>query len=467
MYDPPSRKRIRDRRYGLWDVRAHSEKPVCAVLYDEAEGYGTWAQQLSEDCGSPRRQDGGSFGSRGGHEILGGVGESGLVTNHVLVVDDEPNIRRILQVAFDKVGYKTLTAEDGAHALATLDSEQVDLVLTDVTMPGITGYELLREIKSKRPDLPVVIMTAYGTIPQAIQAIRDGAFEYVTKPFDLDVVKKIVQVALTAPPPAKKQKSKTADSAGPFLAESAAMKEVLELVRQVADSRATVMIGGESGVGKEVVAKALHRLSSRERKPFVAVSCAAIPEGLLEAELFGYEKGAFTGAQGAKAGKFESANEGSLFLDEVGEIPLPIQVKLLRVLQEREVERLGANRPTKIDLRLITATHRNLDEAVAQGLFRLDLLYRLKVVELHIPPLRERLEDIVPLACLFLKRHAEENGRGALRIGPGVEKLLLSYAWPGNVRELENSMERATVLAPPGCEELLPALLPLHLRHAA
>jgi DNA-binding NtrC family response regulator len=401
------------------------------------------------------------------NQILSGVGESRIVSKHLLVVDDEPNIRRILQVAFDKVGYKTLIAEDGAHALAMLQSEPVDVVLTDVTMPGITGYELLREIKSKRPDLPVIIMTAYGTIPQAIQAIRDGAFEYVTKPFDLDVVKKTVQAALAAPAPQKSSRSRSASADPPFLAESAPMKEVLELVRQVAESRATVMIGGESGVGKEVVAKALHRLSGRDRKPFVAVSCAAIPEGLLEAELFGYEKGAFTGAQGAKAGKFESANEGTLFLDEVGEIPLPIQVKLLRVLQEREVERLGANRPTKIDLRLITATHQNLEESVAKGSFRLDLLYRLKVVELYIPPLRDRLEDIMPLAHLFLKRHAEENGRGPLKVGSAVEKLLLSYDWPGNVRELENSMERATVLAPSGAEELLPSLLPPQFKKCA
>jgi two-component system response regulator AtoC len=383
------------------------------------------------------------------------------------VVDDETNIRRILQVAFDKVGYKTFIAEDGAHALELLKTETIDVVLTDVTMPGITGYELLREIKAERPDLPVIIMTAYGTIPQAIQAIRDGAFEYVTKPFDLDVVRKTVQASVTEPKTHKQVRAKSPVGDVPFLAESPAMKEVLELVHQVADSRATVMIGGESGVGKEVVAKAIHKLSNRSRKPFVAVSCAAIPEGLLEAELFGYEKGAFTGAQGAKAGKFESADEGTLFLDEVGEIPQPIQVKLLRVLQEREVERLGANKPSKIDIRLITATHRDLDAAVAAGSFRLDLLYRLKVVELHIPPLRERLEDILPLAHLFLKRHAEENGRGALKVGPATEKLLLSYPWPGNVRELENSMERATVLAPSGAEELSPALLPTQFRKTA
>ncbi len=389
---------------------------------------------------------------------------------HLLVVDDEPNIRRILQVAFDKVGFRTLVAEDAAQALAMLGQEPLDCVLTDVTMPGLNGYELLRELKGIRPELPVVIMTAYGTIPQAVQAIRDGASEYVTKPFDLDVVKRIVQAAVAEVKPAQPGKAARAASATaeePFLAVSPAMREVLSLVRQVADSRATVMLGGESGVGKEVVAKALHKLSGRARKPFVAVSCAAIPETLLEAELFGHEKGAFTGAQGAKAGRFETADGGSLFLDEVGEIPMAVQVKLLRVLQEREFERLGANKPTKVDLRLITATHRDLQDSVAQGTFRLDLLYRLQVIEIQIPPLRERREDIVPLAMNFLERHAADNGRSALKLGPKTEDLLLAYPWPGNVRELENAMERATVLAPSTASELDPSLLPGSFRRAA
>jgi DNA-binding NtrC family response regulator len=303
-----------------------------------------------------------------------------------------------------------------------------------------------------------------------VKAIRDGAFEFVTKPFDLDMVKRIVQAALDETTETSKPRpaaNKQANDGDPFLAVSPAMREVLDLVRQVADSRATVMIGGESGVGKEVIAKALHQLSGRSRKPFLAVSCAAIPETLLEAELFGYEKGAFTGAQGAKAGRFEAAQEGTMFLDEVGEIPMAIQVKLLRVLQEREVERLGANRPTKVDIRLITATHRDLQEAVEQGTFRLDLLYRLKVIEILIPPLRERREDIVPLSELFLKRHGEENNRRPLGITPESRSVLEAYRWPGNVRELENTMERATVLAPAGCDELGLSLLPAHFKKAA
>lgn len=378
----------------------------------------------------------------------------------LLVVDDEPNIRRILEVAFDKAGYKTLVAEDAHQALKCVDSESVDMVLTDVTMPGMSGHDLLREIKGRKPEMPVVIMTAFGTIPQAIQAIRDGAAEYVTKPFDLDGLKKVVASAMSEGAAPKVRKQTAASSDKPFLAESPAMKGVLEMVEQVADSKATVMIGGESGVGKEVVARALHRLSGRTKKPFVAVSCAAIPETLLEAELFGHEKGAFTGAQGAKAGRFEMAHEGTLFLDEVGEIPMSVQVKLLRVLQEREVERLGATKPTKVDVRVVTATHRDLKEMVDAGLFRLDLLYRLQVVELQIPPLRERPEDILPLANLFLEKYGKDNDRSPLVVSEEAMKVMLSYPWPGNVRELENTMERATVLAPPSESNLTPKLLP-------
>jgi two-component system response regulator AtoC len=253
----------------------------------------------------------------------------------ILVVDDELNIRRILQMAFDKVGYQTLVAEDAREAIKLLESEKFDLVITDVTMPGMNGYDLQKQIQQVFPDLPVIIMTAFGTIPQAVAAIRNGAFEYITKPFDLDQLKRIVSAALEGDTPKKRTaKPKVVSSCDPFLAVSPAMKSVLETVRQVADAKATVMIGGESGVGKEVVAKALHTLSSRAKKPFIAVSSAALPESLLESELFGYEKGAFTGAIGSKIGRFEAADSGTLFLDEIGEIPHFVQVKLLRVLQE-------------------------------------------------------------------------------------------------------------------------------------
>lgn len=385
---------------------------------------------------------------------------------HLVLVDDEPNIRRILQVAFERAGYHVSTAEDGNQALSIIKGTPPDCVLTDVTMPGMTGYELLREVKSKA-DTPVVIMTAFGTIPQAVQAIRDGAFEYVTKPFDLDHLKKIVAAAMEHS--SKKPGPAHAASSAPrgFIAESAVMKEVFETVEQVADSRATVLITGESGVGKEVVSKALHTLSSRAKQPFVAVSCAALPETLLESELFGYEKGAFTGAAGAKAGRFELAHNGTLMLDEIGEVPMSVQVKLLRVLQEREFEKLGSSGPTKVDVRLVTATNRELSQAVEEGVFRLDLLYRLQVVELHIPPLRERREDIAPLANLFLAKYCTENGREHLQVSDEVLELLWAYRWPGNVRELENVMERAVVLSSPGDQVLTARLLPPSLRRAA
>jgi DNA-binding NtrC family response regulator len=384
----------------------------------------------------------------------------------VLVVDDEVNIRRILQAALDKAGYHTLVAENGETALGLLKSEPVDCVLTDVTMPGIDGYELQRAVRANWPNVPVVIMTAYGTIPQAVQSIRDGAFEYITKPFDLDAVKKVIKAALKGgegshAPKAVGKATKT------FIADSPQMQEVYRTIQQVADSRATILITGESGTGKEVVARLLHDLSSRSTAPYVALSCAALPETLLESELFGYVKGAFTGADGDKPGRFETANGGTLFLDEIGDVPPPTQVKLLRVLQEREIERLGANRPTPIDVRLVTATNRDLGEAVEDGSFRLDLMYRLKVVEIHLPPLRERKEDVMPLAEHFLAKFSHENGRVLTRVSEESLGVLLSYSWPGNVRELENAMERAVVLA--GREDQLLTLdhLPKHVKSAA
>ncbi|ARU40316.1 two-component system response regulator [Armatimonadetes bacterium Uphvl-Ar1] len=391
----------------------------------------------------------------------------------VLIVDDELNIRRILQASFDKNGWVALTSESGHEALRLLEREHVDCVLTDVTMPGMSGYDLQKEISAIYPDLPVVIMTAFGTIPQAIEAIRHGAFEFVTKPFDLDLVKKIIQNALDGVEPGQKKSSKvkkkvkSGETARAFIAESPAMKEILEMVQQVADSRATVLVTGESGTGKEVVARLIHTYSDRKENPFVAISCAALPETLLESELFGHEKGAFTGADQAKAGRFELADSGTFFLDEVGDIPMPIQIKLLRVLQEREFERLGSTKPTRVDVRLVTATNRDLQEAVDDGSFRLDLLYRLQVVEIMLPPLRDRREDIVPLCEHFLAKYAAENNRKLASVGAEALALLEGYGWPGNVRELENTMERATVMAGPDEMELLPKHLPPKMRSAA
>ena len=389
----------------------------------------------------------------------------------ILVVDDELNIRRILQVALDKHGWHAIIAESGEEALAIIAKDRVDCVLTDVTMPGLSGYELQKALASSHPDIPVVIMTAYGTIPQAVQAIRDGAFEYITKPFDLDAVKKILAAALKGGTGSSKTSTIKRPSHAPhdkaFIAESPAMIEIMKTARQIADSRATVLITGESGTGKEVIAKFLHTHSARSEKPFVAISCAALPETLLESELFGHEKGAFTGADVAKPGRFELADQGSLFLDEIGDVPLPIQIKLLRVLQEREFERLGAVQPTQVDVRLITATNRDLQEAVDEGSFRLDLLYRLQVVEIQLPPLRKRREDIEPLCEHFLSKYSAENNRSLAKVGEDALDILLAYSWPGNVRELENAMERATVMAQSEETTLMPTHLPPKLRSAA
>ncbi len=388
---------------------------------------------------------------------------------HILVVDDEQNIRKILKAAFERANYRVTAAEDGAAALKAIQNDEtIDLVLTDVLMPGMTGVELLAQIRERRDDLPVLIMTAYGTIPQAVEAIRAGASDYITKPFDLDNLKRIVaqftpkRFKRDAKPCATGERATTH-----LIAESPKMKEVLRLVQQVADSRATVLITGESGTGKEVVAKTIHELSSRAENPFVAVSCAALPETLLESELFGYERGAFTGADTSRRGRFEVADTGTLFLDEIGEIPVSIQVKLLRVLQERQIERLGSSVPIDVDVRLIAATNRDLQKAVQEGIFREDLLYRLQVLHIELPPLRERAEDILPLTRHFIAKFAQENGASLEDVDRDVERALQRYHWPGNVRELENVMERAVVLAPKEKSVLTLELLPPSLQTAA
>jgi two-component system response regulator AtoC len=389
----------------------------------------------------------------------------------LLIVDDESNIRRILQVAFEKIGVEVTVAESGEQALKILEEKSFGCVLTDVTMPGISGFELHEKISERWPDTPVVIMTAYGTIPQAVSAIRRGAFEFITKPFDLDSLKKIVLAAMNAETeglrPEQRTKRERKRQPTTFIAESPVMKEIYKTIEQVADARATVLITGESGTGKEVVARLIHDLSPRSSSPFIAASCAAIPESLLESELFGYEKGAFTGAQNSKPGRFELAHEGTLFLDEIGDIPPLIQIKLLRVLQEREFERLGATRPTKVDVRLITATNRNLNLMVEEGQYRLDLLYRLQVVEIHLPPLKERVEDILPIAKHYLTKFAEENSRKTAGFSKSAIKAMETYSWPGNVRELSNVIERAVVLSDKSATELDIEHLPLAFRMAS
>jgi DNA-binding NtrC family response regulator len=386
----------------------------------------------------------------------------------VLIVDDEENIRRVLSMALQKEGYHTITASGGHQALKLLDEARCDVMLSDMVMPDMNGLELLRRAREKQPELLVVMMTAYGTIPAAVEAMRLGAVDFLTKPLEMDVLRKVIRNALRDRERGLKtpsvRKRDAARKTTPFIGNSPAIQQVLTIVERVADTRTTVLITGESGTGKELIARMLHEKSSRAGGPFVAVSCAAIPETLLEVELFGAVKGAYTGADTDRIGKFEAANGGTLFLDEIGDIPPLIQVKLLRVLQEREIERLGSNKPIPVDVRLVAATNRDLEQAVQAGSFRADLFYRLQVVHIHLPPLRERPEDIPLLVEYFIRKYAEENRRAMRAVCPDTLKLLQAYPWPGNVRELENTIESAVVLAPPDATILLPEHLPPHLR---
>jgi DNA-binding NtrC family response regulator len=386
----------------------------------------------------------------------------------VLIVDDEENIRRVLSMALQKEGYHTIAASGGHQALKLLDEARCDVMLSDMVMPDMNGLELLRRAREKQPELLVVMMTAYGTIPAAVEAMRLGAVDFLTKPLEMDVLRKVIRNALRDRERGLKtpsvHKRDAARKTTPFIGNSPAIQQVLTIVERVADTRTTVLITGESGTGKELIARMLHEKSSRAGGPFVAVSCAAIPETLLEVELFGAVKGAYTGADTDRIGKFEAANGGTLFLDEIGDIPPLIQVKLLRVLQEREIERLGSNKPIPVDVRLVAATNRDLEQAVQAGSFRADLFYRLQVVHIHLPPLRERPEDIPLLVEYFIRKYAEENRRAMRAVCPDTLKLLQAYPWPGNVRELENTIESAVVLAPPDATVLLPEHLPPHLR---
>ncbi|RYG80956.1 sigma-54-dependent Fis family transcriptional regulator [bacterium] len=376
----------------------------------------------------------------------------------LLVVDDDANVRTALGSALTRDGYEVLLAASVAEA-RSLISPDLRAAIVDVTMPGGSGLMLLDLLGAT----PCLFLAEYPSVPQAVAAIKSGAADYLPKPLDLEALRKALKAVLVSPKRPKTEKTVPTD----MVAESPGMRAVLATLAQVAPSRATVMVFGESGVGKEVVARAIHAASPRATGPMTAISCAAIPETLLESELFGYERGAFTGAAGAKPGRFETASGGTLFLDEVGEIPLSVQAKLLRVMQEREIERLGALGKTPIDVRVVTATHRDLEAAVAAGTFRLDLLYRLQVVELFVPPLRDRPEDVLPLAERFLAKFAAENGRTPLAVPPRILARMQAHLWPGNVRELENAMERATVLAPATATEVELGWLGAPLRLAA
>lgn len=369
----------------------------------------------------------------------------------ILVVDDELNYLTVMEALLGEAGYEVLTAASGYEALKIAATTDLDLVLTDMRMPRMNGIELLGELKRLYPDLPVIMMTAYGTVEKAVSAMKTGAFDYVLKPFKneellLTIAKALEHRRLVLQ---NRRLQEDLDKKYGFpniVGESQAMREILALVRRVASSKATVLVSGESGTGKELVARAIHQQSPRAPKPFISVNCAALTETLLESELFGHERGAFTHAVAMRKGRFELADGGTLFMDEVAEMSPALQVKLLRVLQEMEFERVGGNRTIKVDVRVVAATNRDLREEVEQGRFREDLFYRLNVVHLHIPPLRERQEDIVPLALHFLRKYAKENARGEVHLTQEALNLLVHYEWPGNVRELENVMERAVIL---------------------
>jgi DNA-binding NtrC family response regulator len=369
----------------------------------------------------------------------------------ILVVDDEPRMAELVAMALARGGYDCESCLSGEAALAALDARGADAVVTDWKMPQMDGLELLRQLHSRQPQLPVILLTAYASIPSAVAAMREGAFDYVTKPFDNDELRSLVARALEMTRLERENRylrqelgSRYAPEA--MVAESARSRELLELVRRVAPSRATVLIQGESGTGKELVGRLLHFWSDRVGQPFVAVNCKAFAEGVLESELFGHERGAFTGAVGARAGCFERAAGGTLFLDEIGETTSDFQAKLLRVLQEGEVLRVGGVQTRTVNVRVVAATNRSLREEIAAGRFREDLFFRLNVIPIHLAPLRERREDILPLAAHFLVRAANEAGR-RLQLAPEAEQALLAHAWPGNVRELENAIERAVILA--------------------
>ena len=370
----------------------------------------------------------------------------------ILIVDDEDAQRSVLKGYLEKKGYRIFSASSGNEGIKTVQNNIIDIILSDFKMPDRTGLEVLEEVKKINPEISFVILTAYGTIENAVKAMRLGAFDYISKPVDLDeldlMIERIIENRnLKSENQILKNQLKEKFKIDSFISQSPKMEEVLSVASRAADSRATVLITGESGTGKEVLAKSIHYVSSRKDKPFVAVNIPALPETLLESELFGHEKGAFTGAEKSKKGRFELAHEGTIFLDEIGDIPINLQVKLLRVLQEHQIEKLGSTETVNIDVRIIAATHQHLEQKIKDGSFREDLFYRLNIVSLNIPPLRERKEDILPLIEHFIEKYSKENGRENLSLSKETVDTLIKYNFPGNVRELENIIERAVVLS--------------------
>lgn len=356
----------------------------------------------------------------------------------VLVVEDDPSLREAIGDTLELAGRTYVSVDGGEAALQALECQAFSIVVSDVRMMPMDGITLLKEIRARLPHLPVVLMTAYAEVDKAVDAMRSGACDFLLKPFEPKALLGHIN---------KYELAACRDDAG-VVAEDAASRDLFAMAQRVAQTDATVLLTGESGVGKEVVARFIHRNSLRRDGPFVAINCAAIPDTLLEATLFGYEKGAFTGAQQAQAGKFEQAQEGTLLLDEVTEMPMGLQAKLLRVLQEREVERVGGKKPVALNIRIVATSNRDMAEAVAKGGFREDLYYRLNVFPVAIPALRQRPLDIVPIAKHFLAEHGGRFGRNGMRLSPAAEQALASHSWPGNVRELENVMQRALIMTP-------------------
>jgi two-component system response regulator HydG len=377
----------------------------------------------------------------------------------LLIVDDEVAHLRTLEKLFSKEGYRVLTAECGEQALEYVREEALDLVITDLVMPDLDGMDLLRLVRKLQPEVEVILMTAFGTVERAVAGMKEGAYDFIAKPIKRAAILKSASQALERRQLLAENRSLKAqlsalvggeEAAGqvvrPIVGQSAALRQALDLARQVARSEATVLLTGESGTGKELFARLIHARSERASGPFVVVNCAALPESIMESELFGYERGAFTGANQRRIGRFEAAHGGTLVLDEVGELSPKVQVKLLRVLQEGSFERLGSNQAVRVDVRVVAATNRELEEEIRAGNFREDLFYRLNVVRLEIPPLRQRREDIALLAEHFLQRYGQRDGRALRGITQEALEVLQGYPWPGNVRELENAVERAVVL---------------------
>ena len=394
----------------------------------------------------------------------------GKQKGNILVVDDEPNIRRVLEAVLARDGHTVQTAENGRKGLDIISKDSaIDLLITDLIMPDINGVELLASAKELHPQMSVLMITAHGTIKSAVDAMKLGAFDYITKPFDLDEIKLVVKNALERKDLVEenrdlKSQLKTTFSYENMVGSSPAMREVFNMIERVKDSRASVLIRGESGTGKEGVARALHYSSVRADRAFVPVACVALSEQLLQSELFGHEKGSFTGAIGQKKGRFEVAHRGTLFLDEIGDIPQTVQMMLLRVIQEREFERVGGTETIKVSVRLITATNQQLEKLVEDAKFREDLFYRLQVITINMPPLRERAEDIPALVEHFIGMYARENRRKIEYADPEALEMFMQYRWPGNVRELENAIERAIVLADADAKFITPDLLPPAIR---